>query len=193
MSVLLQPKLRFKQDDGSDFPDWEKNKIGNLFEISAGGDIDKNSLNPVRTEEYKYPVYSNSTKKEGLFGFSNQYKADKNSITVSGRGSLGIAVARKQKFYPIVRLLVLKPKNDKENIFFFTYAINKKRFFIESTGVPQLTAPQISKYNIYYPDISEKEKIASFLSSVDKKIDLVKQKIDKTQTFKKGLLQQMFV
>ena len=31
------PKLRFKADDGSDFPDWEDKALGELFYISAGG------------------------------------------------------------------------------------------------------------------------------------------------------------
>ena len=51
----------------------------------------------------------------------------------------------------------------------------------------------IGKIKINLPIKKEQEKIASFLSSVDKKIDLAKQQIEKTQTFKKGLLQQMFV
>ena len=48
-------------------------------------------------------------------------------------------------FYPIVRLLVLKPLNE-EDIHFSECAINRINLFIESTGVPQLTAPQISGY-----------------------------------------------
>ena len=39
----MEPMLRFKADDGSDFPDWEEMTLGELFYISAGGDIDKNN------------------------------------------------------------------------------------------------------------------------------------------------------
>ena len=46
---------------------------------------------------------------------------------------------------------------------------------------------------IKMPSYSEQTKISLFLSSLDKKIDLVSSQIEKTKEFKKGLLQQMFV
>jgi type I restriction enzyme S subunit len=43
------------------------------------------------------------------------------------------------------------------------------------------------------PSLKEQTKIANFLSTVDKNIALVSKKIEHTKTYKKGLMQQMFV
>ena len=50
-----------------------------------------------------------------------------------------------------------------------------------------------NKATIPVPSISEQKKIANFLSAIDDKVALVVEELDKATTFKKGLLQQMFV
>jgi len=192
MQQLFSQQLRFKDEDGNDFPKWEVKRLGELFIINAGGDIIKERVNKVKFDIFKYPIYANSEKNKGLYGFSNTYKVDFDCVTITGRGALGIAHARFEKFYPIVRLLILKPKRESDMIFFENH-INGLNIYCESTGVPQLTAPQISTYKISYPCIQEQQKIADFLSRIDIKIEAVSQQITKTKSFKKGLLQQMFV
>ena len=112
MQQIFSQSIRFKADDGRDFPDWEEKKLGDIFNISAGGDINKSNTNSTQNEKYKYPVYANSRKNKGLYGYSDIYKQDEDCVTVTGRGFLGEAVARYDKFYPIVRLLVLRGKQE---------------------------------------------------------------------------------
>ena len=185
---LKIPTLRFKE-----FSDeWEEKKIGTIFKITAGGDIKSENVSFIKNDIYKYPIYANAEKRQGLYGYSDVYKIDSNVITVAGRGvNLGIAHARKCKFYPIVRLLVLNSKIDID-IDFFEYQINNLHMHIESTGVPQLTAPQISMYKIIFPQKQEQEKIASFLSSIDKKIEQLSKKDELLQSYKKGAMQKIF-
>lgn len=192
MQKIFSQELRFKDDNGNYYPDWESKKLGEIFKISAGGDIGKENVSQEKTEVYKYPIYANSEKRNGLYGYSDIYKIDFDCITITGRGSLGLAIARFEKFYPIVRLLVLKPKI-KLNVSFFENAINQLNILSESTGVPQLTAPQISSYIIGYPLVEEQTKIADFLSAIDVKINHISNQLEQTNIFKKGLLQQMFV
>ena len=192
MQQIFSQAIRFKADDGSEFPDWEEKKFDDIFNISAGGDINKSNTNPIQNEKYKYPVYANSGKNKGLYSYSDIYKQDEDCVTVTGRGALGLAVARYDKFYPIVRLLVLRGKQEL-NIKFFEEAINLVRIYNESTGVPQLTAPQFKSYKTSYPCLPEQTKIANFLSSIDSRIEQVGKQLDESKQFKKALLQQMFV
>ncbi len=192
MQELFSQQIRFKDEQGKDYPDWGSNSIGELFVVSAGGDIEKSHSRITRDEIFCYPVYANSEKDQGFYSYSDQYRVAQNCITVSGRGTLGIAHARFEKFFPIVRLLVLIPKNECDLIF-FEHAINALRIFNESTGVPQLTAPQLKKYRLDYAVPEEQQKIANFLSAIDRKIERVDTQIKHAQALKKGLLQQMFI
>ena len=137
------PKLRFPEFDG----EWYGSRIGDFFSIQAGGDIDKARLSSIRTEDHPYPVYANSTQRKGLYGYASYYKEEGGCVTVTGRGELGIVNARHERFVPIVRLLVLRP-NDAGDVDFLASALGRLNIFVESTGVPQLTGPQISGYRI---------------------------------------------
>ena len=182
------PKLRFKGFND----EWKIMKLGELFKISAGGDISKEHVSNIETKDFKYPIFANAKKRKGLYGYSNTYKVEGNVVTVAGRGvNLGIAHSRKEKFYPIVRLLVLKPKYEC-NVDYYEHRINLMKLFIESTGIPQLTAPQLSSYNISYPSIFEQNKLAEFISSVDKKIELLENKKERLELYKKGVMQKIF-
>ncbi len=184
---LNVPKLRFKGYN----EEWKQNKLGNLFEIKAGGDIDNKKLSKNKNEQYKYPVYANALQNNGLYGYSDIYKISGETITVTGRGDVGHAIARKENYYPIVRLLILKPIV-KQDVDFWANAINNTRIFVESTGVPQLTAPQLAKIKIYYPSLPEQEKIAAFLTLIDKKIEKQKELVELLKKYKRGLLSQIF-
>ena len=138
---MLVPKLRFKREDGISYPEWKKSKISELFEISAGGDIDKANSTKEYSLDYPYAVYANALTNKGLYGYANYYRVDKECFTVTGRGDIGYAVARHEKFVPIVRLLVCIPKHN-ENVDCFAEIVNNTEILVESTGVPQLTSNQ---------------------------------------------------
>lgn len=192
MQKIFSRELRFKDDDGRDYPEWEEKKLGELFNIKAGGDIKSENVSKEMTDKKIYPVYANALSNKGLYGYTDTFKVEGNTITVTGRGDIGYAIARNNKYYPIVRLLVLSPI-EKLDTLFFENIINFTNIFIESTGVPQLTSPQLSQVNVRVPVFKEQNKIAKLLKVIDIKIEKEQDKLDSLNEYKKGLLQQMFV
>ena len=150
---------------------WEQRKLGEeASEILAGGDINKEKL----VEKGKFPVYANALINNGIVGYYNEYyRVKAPAVTITGRGEIGHAVARNVNFTPVVRLLTLKSKH---NIYFLENAINNINVVSESTGVPQLTVPQVSNYNIYFPKkIEEEIKIGQYFKQLNNLITLHQQ------------------
>jgi type I restriction enzyme S subunit len=172
--------------------DWEVKKLNGVFKVNAGGDINSANVSNIRNETFKYPIYANAEKNNGFYGFANIYKIDYDCLTVTGRGDLGIAVARFEKFYPIVRLLILTPIK-KVDLIYYENLINSLTLIQESTGVPQLTAPQISHVIIPVPPLPEQQKIASILSTWDVAIDNCKEIIEELKVRNKGLVNKLII
>ncbi|WEV44778.1 restriction endonuclease subunit S [Streptococcaceae bacterium ESL0687] len=176
------PQLRFQEFEG----EWEMCKLKDKSVISAGGDMPKKASK----KRGKYPILANSLLNNGVVGYSDSYKVEAPAVTVTGRGDVGFARAQINNFTPVVRLLTIKSKF---NIYFLENYINICNPFIESTGVPQLTVPQLGQYKIIFPSLPEQEKIGTFFADFDKKINQAEKKLDQLKTLKKGFLQKMFV
>lgn len=147
---------------------WEQRKLGEVVtSIIVGGDIDKSKI----LRNGKYPVYANALTDDGIVGYyDDQYRVKAPAVTVTGRGKIGIAKARNSNFTPVVRLLAI---NSSHNNYFLANLINTNKMFVESTGVPQLTAPQLSNYKMKFPNNLEEEiQIGVFFSQLDSLIDL---------------------
>lgn len=188
MQQLLTGRKRLPGFSGK----WEDKTIGDLFEITAGGDLDNTSFSQHRTSTHKFPIYSNGLAKDSIYGYSSYSLHSKDAITVTARGTIGHAVYRKDDFIAIGRLLVLKAKY-KMNNFMISELINTcVSFSIESTGVPQLTSPQIAKYEIKFPtEIQEQKAIAQVLSDMDAEIEALEEKLEKYKTIKQGMMQEL--
>ena len=177
------PKLRFPGFT----EDWEQHKLKSIANmIVAGGDIDKNKIK----ESGTYPVIANALSKDGIVGYyDDSYRIEAPAVTVTGRGDIGVAKARHQNFTPVVRLLSLTTAHDVD---FVEHAINNLKIVSESTGVPQLTVPQLSNYKIHITSIIEERKIGLFISKLDNLITLHQRKLEHLNLKKKALLQKLF-
>ena len=171
---------------------WETVSLAEIFSISAGGDIDRQNSSPSCCPNYPYPVYANALTNKGLYGYANYFKVEGDSITVSGRGEVGHAIARHCKYVPIVRLLSLVPKYG-DDVDFFAYMINATSIYIESTGVPQLTSPQLGAVKVLRPPISEQKRLSSLLLKIDAKIENEERLTLNLDKVRSSMLQQLFI
>jgi type I restriction enzyme S subunit len=187
LQQLLTGKKRLPGFSG----EWEVKRLDEIFSITAGRDLIKESHSQIRDDDHPFPIYSNSLENRGLYGYTGIARHKENSITITARGTIGRANDRDHKFDAIGRLLVLEPKKELNCFFISEYLNNKVVFSIESTGVPQLTSPQASKYLIIYPNPVEQTTIATILSDMDAEIESLEQKRDKYTMLKQGMMQQL--
>lgn len=166
---------------------WEQRKLGDeATEMLAGGDIDKSRV----VENGQYPIYANALTNDGIVGYyDDYYRVKAPAVTVTGRGDVGHAQARIVDFTPVVRLLAIRSEHD---VYFLENAINKHGVIVESTGVPQLTVPQLGNYIISFPTTTEEEiKIGSYFHNLDDLITLHQCKCDKYSNIKKGMMSDL--
>lgn len=162
------PAIRFKGFSDA----WEQRKLGDIAsDIVAGGDIDKDLI----LAEGQYPVIANALTGDGIVGYyDKEYRVNAPAVTVTGRGDVGHAKTRLVNFTPVVRLLSVKSEHD---VFFLENAINTLKIVIESTGVPQLTVPQLAKYEVAFPrQLDEEKHIGAFFKQLDHLITLHQRK-----------------
>lgn len=184
MEKKKKPAIRFKGFTDS----WEQRKLGDeAEEILAGGDIDKEKA----VDDGVYPIYANALTNDGIVGYyDDYYRVKAPAVTVTGRGEVGHAQARMVDFTPVVRLLAIRSNHD---CYFLENAINNHKVIVESTGVPQLTVPQLSSYDFCFPkDIMEEKKIGTYFNQLDHLITLHQRKYDKLQIIKKSMLEKIF-
>jgi len=143
---------------------WEIKKLGDVCELSAGGDVPKDNYSEIKTEKHQVPIYANGEKNDGFYGFTSKAKVTKPSITVSARGTIGYSVKRLEPFFPIVRLIVVTPINLKElGLDYLDYALRKIDFKHSGSSIPQLTVPMIRDYEIPLPPLPEQQRIVAIL------------------------------
>lgn len=153
-------------------------RLGDVCEIAVGRDLVEDRYSHTQTDDHIYPVFSNSVENYGLYGFYDFPEYERKAVTVVGRGAgLGTAFVREGKFGAIGRLLVLFPNESTDPDYLAEYINDKIEFFVESSGIPQLTGQQCAGYKILLPSIPEQRAIAAMLSSWNTAIQKTEQLI----------------
>jgi len=171
--------------------EWEVKSFGELYSISAGGDFKSATSSVERDANHLYPIYSNALTAAGLYGYSTHPRHPEGSITITARGMIGSANFRAEPYTAIGRVLVLESKVQSDGRFFSDYINHGVTFAIESTGVPQLTAPQISGYRLAVPSFAEQRAIAEALGNVDALLGALDAAVAKQRDLKQATMQQL--
>lgn len=187
MQKIFSRKLRFKDENGNDYPEWEEKKLGEIF-IFQYGQFNNNPDNGG-----KYPVYGAN----GIIGGYHKYNAE-NSIIIGHMGIYaGTVLWERRKHFVTYNGTITKPKNIEKLIPKFGYylLLNKNiQKVCTGSGQPFLSYNDLNNVKVFCSmSIIEQNKISNLLSSLDKKIEKEQEKLNLLNEYKKGLLQQMFV
>ncbi len=177
---------------------WKHKSIEEVCDdIFAGGDAPKGNFSPKKNAKYQIPIYANSVKDRGLYGYTDFSRVTTPSLTISARGSgTGHTEIRLERYLPIVRLIVLIPKLPLMNLDFLKYSIDNLEIMRSGSAIPQLTVPMIKKYKIPLPSITEQREIVQQLQALcnqtKKSEEIYKVKINKLEELKTSILQKAF-
>ena len=209
MQKIFSQEIRFKKDDGGEYPEWTVKK---LCEVANKFDYGMNSAAIEFDGENKYiritdiDEKSNKYKKDNLVSpdgdLDDKYLVEENDILFARTGaSVGKTYLYDKndgKVYFagfLIRVNVNKENNAK--FIFMQTQTEEYRKWIEimsmRSGQPGVNSQEYSTFQVKAPCLEEQDKIANFLSKIDSIVEKEKEKLEEMRTWKKGLLQQMFV
>ena len=190
------PKLRFKEFSN----EWEKLNAEEIFE-NISNKKHNGDLPVLAVTQDKGVVYRDSldlkinSSEEGI---KNYKIIEPGNFIISLRSFQGGIEYSDILGIGSPAYTVLKSKKNIEDIFYKFYL--KKSSFISELNKTiegirdgkQISYSMFSKLKLPYPSIEEQEKIANFLSSIDKKISLTEEKLELFREYKKGVMQKIF-
>ena len=223
MQQIFSQQLRFKDDDGKAFPEWEEKQFGDVVtwvrtnSLSRDkltmdiGDIQNIHYGDIHTKfngQFRQPLesvpYVISTEEQKIKNQADYCKqgdlviADASEDYADIGKSIEIIEARPNSLVAGLHTYIARPNNIYASGFIgylFQYDGIRKQIKKLAQGISVLgiSKKYLEIVIMQIPGYNEQQKIAQFLQSIDKKIDAVAQQVEQTKQFKKGLLQQMFV
>ena len=196
------PKLRFKEFNIK----WEEKKLGDITKFSKGKLISKEDITETGIECIRYgelyttygEVITKIVSKTNL-NVKDLVLSEENDIIIPSSGETAIDIAKascvtKSGVALSGDLNILKLN---ENGIFLSYYLNNKLKYqiaslAQGASVVHLYENHLKKLKVLFPSLKEQQKIADFLSSIDKKISITEEKLDLFKEYKKGIMQKIF-
>ena len=190
---IFSQELRFKDDNGNIFSEWEVREVGEVFKITRGNVLAMNLVSNQCNEKNTYPVYSSQTKNNGLAGYYTDFLFEDAITWTTDGANAGDVNYRSGKFYCTNVCGVLISNEGYANSCIAELINSVSKNYVSYVGNPKLMNGVMSEIKIPFPSLPEQTKIANFLSAIDSKIDMENQLLQKLEEQKKYLLQNMFV
>ena len=208
MQQLFSQTLRFKDDNGNDYPDWEVKTLGGISTFHRGKGLLKTEIifngkgkcihyGELFTlyNEVINKVESKTNKIAGVKSNMGDILMPSSDVTPQG---LGKACALMEDNILLGGDINIIRSNKHINSIFLSYLINfgKNKIIrlVSGSTVKHIYTKDLKTIHFNLPtSIQEQTKIANFLTAIDQKITLTEKQLNGTKTFKQGLLQKMFV
>ncbi len=192
MQKIFSQEIRFKDDNGKDYPEWEEKRLGEVVERKKGKVVQFNNNG-------KYPVieieYFNTGRIINYTNMDDGIRCEDTDVLLLWDGSQSGNVFTNISGVVGSTIMRLRPHN--VNNVFITLALKQDELYIKSiregSGIPHIPKDFLKYYVLQLASLPEQTKIANFLSSLDKKIELEEEKLENFKQFKKGLMQKMFI
>lgn len=210
VSSMTAPKLRFKDSEGREFPEWINQRIGEVsIKVISGGTPDTNNarywngnINWLTPKEINSKYVKSSLRKISELGNqkSSAKLLPKGTVILTTRASIGLCCIQNtdssfttnQGFQSI---LFNPEKVYSEYGYYFLIrdeTQRKMKQLASGSTFLELSPKNLKKLNIPVPSLPEQQKIADFLTAYDTMIDMQSQRVEAMKTRKKGLLQKIF-
>lgn len=210
MQKLFSQEVRFKADDGSDFPDWEEKTLGDLGEFIKGAPLSKADIapegNPMILYGELYTTYgevayeiARSTNRN----VDDKYRSKIGDVLIPTSGEtpeeISTATCVMKEGVILAGDLYIYRTVDEIDGRIMSYLLNHQAnkaisCIAQGKSVVHVQAKELRNVTVVFPlEMGEQRKIADCLSSMDEVIRKAKDELAKWQELKKGLLQQMFV
>jgi type I restriction enzyme S subunit len=199
MQKIFSQELRFKAEDGTEFPDCLEKRLGEIAIVQMGQSPDSSSYND---SGVGVPLIqgnadlANGLTKPRRFTSKPTKLCEEGSILLSVRAPVGELALSIHRACLGRGVCSIRARKHYSNTFLYQWLLWFEKQWIrigQGSTFTAISGDDIRKLKILMPVFDEQQKIAAFLSAIDAKIDAVAEQIYKMKQFKKGLLQQMFV
>ena len=202
---MNEPKLRFKADDGSQFPDWEKKKLSDIF-------VERREMQCI-DDEYKLlsftieqGVINPEDKKTNKRDFLMKDKASKKFLRteyndiIYNPANLKYGAINRNKLGKGLLSPIYAIFYTEQNAVFMESIVRNPDFikrtlkYLEGTVIKLMTLKprDFLRMKSYIPCLEEQQKIAEFLSTIDTVIAKQKETVSAWEKRKKGVMQKLF-